>query len=215
MELRSLSPVFDGPNVGSAMSNGKAVGHRRRVGSERESVGAPSAWSSLAATDGWPSGAGPAVVSRGASSKDAGWRLSSRGRLSARCPLESVGGRPIVGRRAPCGRQPGWWSGARGCGSIHARWCVAWLVVSGEHVPSNKELKLTSVERIGRSQLNSSVRRTDAARPRANEAAWPLSTDAPEEVRMGVGQGSCRARSVGVSSAIGLLHGASCPLHAK
>jgi hypothetical protein len=67
----------------------------------------------------------------------------------------------------------------------------------------------------GASQLIPSVRRTDAARPQANEAAWLLPTYAPEAVRIGVGQGSCRARPVRASRRIGLLHGASCPLHAK
>jgi len=76
-------------------------------------------------------------------------------------------------------------------------------------------MKQTKPEHNGASQLIPGVRRTDAAAARVSEAALLSATDAPEEVRMGVGQGSCRTRLVGVSRAVGLLHGASCPLHAK
>jgi hypothetical protein len=40
----------------------------------------------------------------------------------------------------------------------------------GEATPPNKEMKLTSVERIGRSQLDSSVRRTSCERDTIGDA---------------------------------------------
>jgi hypothetical protein len=54
-----------------------------------------------------------------------------------------------------------WWGGEWVCGSIHARWRAACLVIPSEHEPSNKELKLTKPAlRDGASQLNSSVGQT-------------------------------------------------------
>ena len=145
MELRSLTPVFDG--LLAEQRNPRL----RRAG--------------LTDTAGFTDTAWPASTERDRHATPGPLGLQRISMSSRRCPNAVTGREPTMSMVAP---SPAMQLRAHCSASDEDGWQRK---AGHRNTPSNKEMKLTSVERIGRSQLISSVRWTPrgAAQPAATK----------------------------------------------